>query len=146
MRNSIAALLAEGRLAGVTPDTAEARQMLAQAEAHLRTAAAAAADDPAGAYQLLYDAARKAAAADMLANGYRVKADRPGAHAAVVAYAQEALSGEADENALQNFDRMRRHRNRSEYGAATPTQRQVDADLAHARAIVNAVVTRLAHD
>ena len=100
-------------------------------------------DDPAGAYQLLYDAARKATAADMLVFGYRAKSDRPGAHAAVVMYAEEALARDASADALANFDRMRRKRNRTEYGSAIVTRVELDADLDHAREIVRAVEGRL---
>jgi hypothetical protein len=79
----------------------------------------------------------------MLAAGYRAKSDRPGAHAAVVLYAEEALAGEADADALASFDQMRRTRNRSEYGALSVSASQLQADLTHARAIVAAVRGRL---
>jgi len=140
---TIADLVAQGRLEPVAADDAEARDLLAHAERHLRSARLLLADDPAGAYQLLYDAARKAASADMLAHGLRARANVAGAHAAVVAYAEEALGGEADARALARFDGMRRARNRSEYGGVTFGRAQVEADLAHAAAIVAAVRGRL---
>lgn len=142
-RDSIAELIATGRLERITADPAEAHDLLEHARAHLESAQTISAADPAGAYQLLYDAARKAAAADMTNAGLRVKSDRPGAHAAVVAYAEEALADVAEATALQSLDRMRRARNRSEYGGVTVTQRQVDMDLAYAAAIVEAVRSRL---
>jgi hypothetical protein len=92
---TIAELVASGRLEQIAPDTNEARALVAHAHAHLESAAKIIDADPVGAYQLAYDAARKAVAADMAANGYRVKADRPGAQAAVVAYATEALTSDA---------------------------------------------------
>src|SRR2546426_4677557 len=114
-RTALADLLADGRLERIQADGEEALELLDHAQAHLSSAEKLLDDDPAGAYQLLYDAARKATAADMLAAGYRAKSDRPGAHAAVVAYAEEALAGTADSEALANFDRIRRNRNRTEY-------------------------------
>jgi hypothetical protein len=140
---TIAELVASGRLEQIAPDTSEARALVAHAEAHLESAARILDADPVGAYQLAYDAARKAVAADMAASGYRAKADRPGAHAAVVAYAAEALVPDTDPNALLRFERMRRLRNRAEYGGVTPGRPQVRADLQHAETIVRAVAGRL---
>src|SRR5918912_3076769 len=97
---TIAELVASGRLERIAPDTNEARALVAHAEAHLRSASMILDADPVGAYQLAYDAARKAVAADMAAAGYRVKADRPGAHAAVVADATEALVSEGRADGL----------------------------------------------
>lgn len=143
---TVADLLAQGRLERVAPDDLEARDLLAHAERHLRSARLLLADDPAGAYQLLYDAARKAVWADMLANGLRARADMPGAHAAVVAYAHDALAGRADARSLARFDGMRRARNRSEYGGVTLGRAQIEADLAHAARIVEAVRARVDAD
>jgi uncharacterized protein (UPF0332 family) len=139
-RPSIADLLAADRLEEIEPDDEEASELLGHAQAHLASAQRLVETDPAGAYQLLYDAARKAASADMLANGYRAK-DRPGAHAAVVLYAEETFSAQAE--AVENFDRMRRNRNRTEYRALTLNKTQIEADLDHARAIVTTVQGRL---
>src|SRR5919201_6905489 len=97
---TIAELFAEGRLGRVTRDVGEARDLVRHAQTHLESAEKILGDDPVGAYQLAYDAARKAVAADMAVNGYRAKSDRPGAHATVVAYAAEALAGEADAESL----------------------------------------------
>ena len=60
----------------VNPD--RARTLLAQAARHLESAEAIAATDPSLAYVALYDAARKAGLAHMLAHGYR-ELVRPGA-------------------------------------------------------------------
>jgi hypothetical protein len=141
-KQTIADLVRDGRLERIQGDTTEARDLLEHASKHLASAIAIVDDDPAGAYQLVYDAARKATAADMAANGYRAKSDRPGAHAAVVAYAEEALAGDAEPTALANFDQMRRSRNRSEYGGVTLSAAQVKADLESARAIVDGVRKR----
>lgn len=142
---TIADLRAQGRLDAVPADVEEARDALAHAERHLASARRVVDDDPAGAYQLLYDAARKAAASHMLANGLRAR-NVAGAHAAVVVYAEEALAGSADERALARFDEMRRARNRSEYGSLTLGRAQIAADLEHAAEIVRAVRAALADE
>jgi hypothetical protein len=138
---TIAELVALGRLERIDPDRGEAVALCGHALAHLASAAVILDQDLAGAYQLAFDAARKAVAADMAANGYRARSNR--AHAAVVAYAEEALAGHADAHALSGFDRMRRLRNRTEYGAVTLGRAQVAADLVRARTIVEAVDSRL---
>jgi hypothetical protein len=142
-RPTIADLVTAGRIERIQADADEAQELLRHARAHLASARKLCDDDPAGAYQLLYDAARKATAADMLASGYRARSDRPGAHAAVVIYAEEALAGEGDERAIASFDRMRRTRNRAEYGAAVIGRAQLHADLEHAHEIVRTATARM---
>jgi hypothetical protein len=124
-RPSIADLLAEGRLQRISADVEEARDLRTHAEAHRHSSRAISDLDPEGAYQLLYDAARKAVAADMLVEGFRARSDRPGAHTTVVAYAEEALCGAADAE------------------SNTATRNQLAADLAHAEEIVRAVRLRI---
>ena len=141
-RSTIATLLAEGRLERIRPDSGAARDLLDHATAHVASARAIARADPTGAYQLAYDAARKAVAADMLVAGYRAKADRPGAHAAAVAYAEEALATEADAAALAALDQIRRTRNRAEYSGLAVGTAQIHADVAVAEEIVRAVRER----
>jgi YD repeat-containing protein len=75
-------LLREGRLEPVPPDVTTARASIEEAQRHLTSAALIAVDDPNGAYALLYDGARKAIAAHMLASGPRATV-RPRAHHAV---------------------------------------------------------------
>lgn len=142
-RQTIAGLLADRRIERVTPDHEEASDLVDHAVAHLASARLIAVNDPAGAYQLLYDAARKAVAADMLVNGYRAKSDRPGAHAAVVVYAEEALAAHVDAETLRSLDQLRRNRNRTEYGAVTVGAAQSARDLTVAEAIVRALRERL---
>jgi hypothetical protein len=141
-RATIATLLAEGRLERIRADPAAAHDLLDHAAAHVASARAIAPTDPVGAYQLAYDAARKAVAADMLVAGYRAKADRPGAHAPAVAYAEEALAAVADAAALGALDQMRRTRNRAEYSGLAVGTAQIDADVAVAEEIVRAVRER----
>jgi hypothetical protein len=139
-RTSIAALLAEGRLERIAADVDEADELVRQADTHLSSAQRLADEDPAGAYQLLYDAARKATTADMLAAGYRAKSDRPGAHAAVVLYAEEALANEAERESLANFDAVATGPSTA---LASSVARNWTRTFAHARAIVSAVQRRL---
>lgn len=137
--NAIDELLAEGRLARVPPDQPRAAAIAAEAKLHLESAAAIAKANPNGAYHLLYDAARRSVTAHMLAGGYR-PTGATGAHAAVAIYATELLKTPS----AGQLDRMRRARNRSEYDVAHFSARVVEADLAHAQAIVDAVATALA--
>jgi hypothetical protein len=131
---SVGELVAEGRLENVPVDPEAAANMLAEAVRHLDSAATITRTDPNGAYQLLYDAARKGVAAHMLAHGLRAR-NRQGAHQAVVLYAEEALAGCRD---VRYMDRMRRSQNRSEYDIKVFGAAEVAAGLEHARAIVGA--------
>jgi hypothetical protein len=91
-------------------------------------------DEPDAAYALLYDAARKAVAAHMLAHGLRAR-NASGAHQATARYAAATLTGTSS----RELDRLRRFRNRIEYGATSLDFAQVEHDLAHARAITDDV-------
>ena len=55
-------LIADGELEQVAPSAEVAGRLVADADAHIGLASKGTADDPAGALQLSYDAARKAAA------------------------------------------------------------------------------------
>ena len=71
-RARIEHLLCAGELELVTPDDSVAQRLIANASKHLEIAAAGmATDDLAGAYQLVYDALRKSAAALLAAQGHR---------------------------------------------------------------------------
>jgi hypothetical protein len=85
---SLKYLLDEGRIEAVEPDVDAAKNKLEEAKRHLASAAAIADDDPEGAYSLVYDAARKAADAHMLANGYRASKSKVGAHEATARYVE----------------------------------------------------------
>jgi hypothetical protein len=74
-------LLARGLVERVEADPETARATLSDCKRHLASAERIATDDPNGAYQLLYDVARKAIAAHMLSAGLRASRNRPGAHA-----------------------------------------------------------------
>jgi hypothetical protein len=73
----------------------------------------------------------------MLAGGLRVRKGRPGGHETTGRYARASIRG-ADE-ALAQFDRLRRNRNRSEYESRVVGKAEIHTDLAYAREIVAAV-------
>jgi hypothetical protein len=123
----------EGLIEAVDSDPALARQWLEDSERHLTAASKIANIDPSGAYVLAYDAARKAVAAALLISGYRVLS-RPGSHQALAQYA-ESLSVQTGEEAMTRFDRLRRNRNRSEYGSRTFGKAEVVEAVDTARAI-----------
>jgi hypothetical protein len=122
----------------VPADDQAARTLLVEADRHLASAETISGADPNGAYALLYDAARKAVTAQLLMRGLRVT-NRPGAHATVVRYAEVAVGKGSQAGHVENLDRIRRERNRSEYGVRIFGRAQVASDLAHAKGIVAAV-------
>src|ERR1700722_9797458 len=113
-RETIQGMIKNGRVERVPPSREHADKLLAQARAHLHLATSGAAPDidPVGAYQLVYDAARKALAAILENQGLR--ATSRGGHIAVLG----ALKAQLDPPmgaVLRPFDRMRRMRNEAEY-------------------------------
>lgn len=75
----------------------------------------------------------------MLASGRRVRGGRPGAHETVVLYAEAALEAGGHGDGRE-MDRMRRTRNRLEYGEwGELGSAELRADIERARAIVTAV-------
>jgi hypothetical protein len=132
--------LEKGLIESVDADPEGAAALLADARRHLETATAASATDPNGAYGLGYDAARKAIVAHLLARGLRVAKNRPGAHETTGRYGVAEI---ADDPSFRAFDRMRRSRNRTEYGPGHIGEEVLREDLSHAQAIVDAVAERL---
>lgn len=113
-RGRVEDMLRAGQLERVPPSREHAERLLTQARAHLRLATAGDAPeiDPVGAYQLVYDAARKALAAILENQGLRTTSR--GGHIAVL----DALRAQLDPPmgaTLRPFDRMRRMRNDAEY-------------------------------
>ncbi|HSJ71800.1 MAG TPA: HEPN domain-containing protein [Acidimicrobiia bacterium] len=129
-------LLAEGLIEPAPPDEAMAAQWIADSGRHIDASAAITTIDPTGAYVLAYDAARKAVAAALLLEGYRVRS-RPGAHQALARFARE-LSEQTQVPQLGRFDRLRRNRNRAEYGSRTFGSAEVEEAIGIARAIRDA--------
>src|SRR6185437_14081778 len=87
-RETLDGMIERGELERVPASREHADLLLSQARQHLTSAKAIAGSDPAGAYQLLYDAARKALAAVLENQGLR--ATSRGGHIAV----REAVSAQ----------------------------------------------------
>lgn len=139
-RDAVDDLVVEGRLDWVTTDAAAVQRVLRQASLNLEGARRELeARNPSGAYALLWDSVRQAIGAHMLANGLRATS-RPGHHAAVITYAETRLNMVAGRDELAALDRMRRTRNRTEYGAALLSAANVQADLRIAGGLVQAVL------
>ena len=128
-----------GLIEEVEPDQATATGWLDDAGRHLEAATKIAELDPSGAYVLAYDAARKTFAAALLMAGHRILS-RPGSHQALAQYA-ESIAIQVDEPALNRFDRLRRNRNRSEYGSPTFGKAEVAEAINTAQAIRAACAT-----
>jgi hypothetical protein len=109
MALSVEALLVSGRLERVAPDQSAASLRIAKAEQHLATAQMLLGHDNEVAYSALYDAARKAATAHMLARGIRASMSKPGAHEAVGIYLAEVVPD--PKGSVGKFQRIRSKRN-----------------------------------
>jgi hypothetical protein len=131
-------MIERGELERVPASRAHADLLLDQAHVHLGSVQAIAGSDAAGAYQLLYDAARKALAAILENQGLR--ATSRGGHIAVL----DAVSAQLDPplgQILRPFDRLRRRRNQAEYPAQDRpdfSAEDVDRDLPKVSEIVAA--------
>lgn len=129
-------MLSAGRLERVPASREHADTLLAQAGRHLELARSGCETDPTGAYQLLYDASRKALSSILENQGLR--ATSRGGHLAVL----DAVAAQLDPplgQTLRPFDRMRRRRNNAEYPRFdTPhiTPEEVLTDLAKAEALL----------
>jgi hypothetical protein len=137
-RDRLDGMISRGELEQVPASREHADLLLTQAVRHVDSAQAIADADPAGAYQLLYDAARKALAAVLENQGLR--ATSRGGHIAVL----DAVSAQLDPPLgviLRPFDRLRRRRNQAEYPSADQPgfyPEDVDRDLPKVREIVEA--------
>ncbi len=128
----------------VTPSEENAQRLLVEARRHLRSASALAQEDPPGAYDLLYSAARKALAAALAVQGLRVTSQ--GGHVAV----QEAVTFQLGRSGavVKPFGRLRRTRNEADYprlGAPAIDPQDIDDDLSKAEAIVGAMESLVSH-
>lgn len=132
----VSRLIADGEIEQVRPDQDLADLLMDDAERHLATSALVSEADPAGAYQLAYDAARKACSALLAVQGLR--ATSRGGHIAIrdVVLAQ---FGRGPGTVLRQFDAMRRRRKDAEYpqdpGDVIDAD-EVEATLPRSRAIV----------
>jgi HEPN domain-containing protein len=123
-----------GDLSQVPASTMVADRLLNDATAHLSLArygisADAERRDPAGALQLAYDAARKACAALLAAQGLR--STTAGGHVAVLEAVREQFNGANGVQVFGRIDRLRRRRHASEYpDASSPNVNEGDAAAA----------------
>jgi HEPN domain-containing protein len=137
-RAEIERLLVDGELEHVTPSPDVAKRLLENAEAHIGLADKGTEDDPAGALQLSYDAARKASAALLAIQGLR--STTRGGHIAIVAVRAQ-FNDRGGIDVFGRLNRLRRRRNTTEYpDADSPTVTEDDARqaLATARETVDA--------
>jgi uncharacterized protein (UPF0332 family) len=137
MALSVADLLAAGRLERIAPDRTAALVRIAKAEQHLATAQTLLGHDNEMAYAAVYDAARKAATAHMLARGIRASTNKPAAHEAVGIYLAEVVPDPS--GSVGKFQRMRSKRNATEYRDLVVGDQEIASDLIHATNIVAAV-------
>jgi hypothetical protein len=122
-RGTVDDLLGRGRLTKVTPNRDLADILLAQARAHLASCAAIVDADPAGAFSLVYDGARKALTAILVNQGLRAGGD--GAHAVLLEVALAQLDPPLGP-VFRPFTWMRPLRNHTEY--PTPEHPTAQAD------------------
>jgi len=113
-RQVIDGLLAAGRLTRVTPNRDYADLLLTQARAHVASAQAVVDTDPAGAFALVYDAARKALTAVLVNQGLRTGGD--GAHALLLDVVLAQLDPPLG-SVFRPFAWMRPLRNHTQYPA-----------------------------
>src|SRR5215207_6844639 len=90
-RATIEQLLERGDIERVTPSEVVAARLLSEAALHLRSAGSILGDDPTGAFQLSYDAARKSCAALLAVQG--VRSTSHGGHVAVQDAVREQFDG-----------------------------------------------------
>ena len=112
-RAQVEQLIADGELERVRPSVEVATRLLADAGAHVSLASKGIEEDPAGALQLCYDAARKAAAALLAVQGLR--ATTRGGHIAVIDAVRVQFNDEGGMAIFGRLHALRRRRNRAEY-------------------------------
>jgi hypothetical protein len=118
---TIRELLRGGDLDRVAASASLADRLLQEAETNIASAEMVRPQDPGGAVQLGYDAARKAATSLLVAQGLRPTSS--GGHVAV----QRAVTAQFG-NAFKRFGRMRRRRHAQEYpNVDSPTATDDDA-------------------
>lgn len=139
-------LLRERDVEQVPPDSDLADLLMDDARRHLASATRLADDDPAGAFQMAYDAARKACSALLAVQGLR--ATSRGGHIAVRDVARAQFGSGQRGRVLHDFDAIRRRRKDAEYpqdsGDAIDAAEVRDV-LPKARAIVDYAATLLLH-
>ncbi len=143
-RARIEELLASGELEQVEPNNEHANRLLAESASHLEAVDRVLDVDAAGALQLAYDAARKAAVALLAVQGLR--STTKGGHIAVQEAVVAQFGGSAGMKAFARLGLMRRQRHAAEYPTeSTPpvTRRDADTVAKDARAVVSAAESLL---
>ncbi len=112
-RADVEQLITDGELERVRPSVEVADRLIADASAHVSFASKGTEEDPAGALQLCYDAARKAATALLAAQGLR--ATTRGGHIAVIDAVRAQFNDEGGMAIFGRLHALRRRRNRTEY-------------------------------
>ena len=112
-RAEVEQLITDGELERVRPSPKVATRLLADAGAHISLASKGIQEDPAGALQLCYDAARKAATALLAVQGLR--ATTRGGHIAVIDAVRVQFNEEGGMAIFGRLHALRRRRNRAEY-------------------------------
>ncbi|WP_298121645.1 HEPN domain-containing protein [uncultured Aurantimicrobium sp.] len=138
-RTLVEKLLREGRLQLVDAQPERAQELVTQARKHLVSASTLASQDGTGAFQLLYDSARKTMTAPLLAQGLRPKGE--GSHA-VLGEVLLAQFAPPHGDVLKKFDLMRRLRNNAEYPSGPPVELSAEEVLSyvpHVQNIINVV-------
>lgn len=146
-RPDIERLLNDGEFERVPPSPEVADRLLATADAHIALAGRGVEDDPAGALQLSYDAARKASAALLAVQGLR--ATTRGGHIAVIDAVRAQFNDRGGMEVFGRLHRLRRRRNTTEYpDADSPTVTEDDATQAldTAREVVDAAKRLIASE
>lgn len=112
-KDNIDQLISDGELQKVEPDVGVAHELLETARKHLASANKIRSSDPEGAFAATYDAARKACAALLQAQGLRPTSR--GGHIALRDAVAAQFGGLTGGKVLRPFDRLRRRRHEIEY-------------------------------
>jgi hypothetical protein len=138
-RADVEDLLSKRELEKVPPSPELGARLLEDAAQHIESAKKIAESDPAGAYSMAYDGARKASAALLAIEGLR--ATSSGGHIAIQDAVEAQFNGRGGHPAFKEFKRLRRTRNAREYpdidSPDTTTDDAIDA-IDTANAIVKA--------
>lgn len=143
-RDKIMNLIAKAELEAVESNPRFATRLVQEAQMHMKSAGAIADFDYPGAFQLGYDAARKACAALLAQQGLR--STRDGGHIAVADAVRAQFNGPHGSSAFMKIHGLRQSRAGSQYPReSTPPITQDDANYCRetAQEIIAAVETIL---
>lgn len=135
-RVTIEKLLREGRLQLVDAQPQRAIELVEQAKRHVASSLSLASTDGTGAFQLLYDGARKTMTAPLLAQGLRPAGE--GSHA-VLSEVLLAQFAPPHGETLRIFDQLRRLRNNAEYPIGPLVELSAEEVLKYVPAVNNII-------